>query len=641
MPQDLIVLTISGVQRFISESRSTSDLAAASMIIRQLGKAAASSLKDSGAELIFPHESVLDEAEEANPPTPNRIVALIAEGSGATAARSADHAVKAHWEQIVQESIGTDKNLRALSFRSGPQSERVSVEEATRGFPSVHWVVVDPRDTYLDQWNEAGKLLASVKQAAPFTQFGNGAGLERISICQLSPRWPALGNKPKKATKMAKGDLSAANWVKNVYAKESSSASSSSPDDPPQDVLRFPSTRGVASAFIRQELIDKVADSVQNASLDTPLFDDVKKLHALSQQIDRSLEAAPGGMSWRTGDADLDRYTEWLARGSAQWLDPEQWNLARLNRQYPNHKLKENDIARGAQLAAKVKRDLKAHDSRYLAIIVQDLDSLGSQLSEGPDASGAVSPEWHRNVSKRLSELASKYHEILKTNELLATPVYAGGDDLLFLAPAKSAFEAARAAHEAACTAAREVGLRSTPTASTAIVFFHHSTPFTGVVQMAHDLLPRTKARVLKKNSLGVIFMSHSGSSREALLPWDMSGISSDNCDITEVLSRFTRKDSRILSPRLAAEVERDKTQLQSIIRDYPELYRAEISRLVRRHATEKETHPDELLANLERLTMALQSRRNYEAEERLEGNSVTFFVEALKLAHSISKEAR
>ena len=61
----------------------------------------------------------------------------------------------------------------------------------------------------------------------------------------------------------------------------------------------------------------------------------------------------------------------------------------------------------------------------------------------------------------------------------------------------------------------------------------------------------------------------------------------------------------------------------------------------MRRHATEKETHPDELLANLERLTMTLQSRRNYEAEERLEGNSVTFFVEALKLAHSISKEAR
>ena len=135
--------------------------------------------------------------------------------------------------------------------------------------------------------------------------------------------------------------------------------------------------------------------------------------------------------------------------------------------------------------------------------------------------------------------------------------------------------------------------------------------------------------------------MSHSGSSREALLPWDMSDISDINCDVTEVLSRFTRKDSRILSPRLAAEVERDKTQLQTIVRRYPELYRAEVSRLVRRHATEKETHPDELLANLELLTSALGSRGNYEVEERPEGKSVTFFVEALKLAHSISKEAR
>lgn len=53
-------------------------------------------------------------------------------------------------------------------------------------------------------------------------------------------------------------------------------------------------------------------------------------------------------MSWKNGDKDPKLYTEWIARGSAQWLDPEQWNPTRLSREYPDHKLTENDIARGA-----------------------------------------------------------------------------------------------------------------------------------------------------------------------------------------------------------------------------------------------------------------------------------------------------
>ena len=53
-PRDLLVVALSGVQQFISESRSTVDLAASSAIMAELAVTAADAFRRSGVELIFP-----------------------------------------------------------------------------------------------------------------------------------------------------------------------------------------------------------------------------------------------------------------------------------------------------------------------------------------------------------------------------------------------------------------------------------------------------------------------------------------------------------------------------------------------------------------------------------------------------------
>src|SRR5699024_3614130 len=70
-PRDLVVIALAGVQRYITESRTTADAANASDIMARLAAEAATQLKDDGAELVIP--SKVDPAT-----APNRIVALAA-----------------------------------------------------------------------------------------------------------------------------------------------------------------------------------------------------------------------------------------------------------------------------------------------------------------------------------------------------------------------------------------------------------------------------------------------------------------------------------------------------------------------------------------------------------------------------------
>ena len=51
---DLVVVTLSGVQRFISESRATSDLSSTGEIVAPLASEAAIVYQNAGAEIVFP-----------------------------------------------------------------------------------------------------------------------------------------------------------------------------------------------------------------------------------------------------------------------------------------------------------------------------------------------------------------------------------------------------------------------------------------------------------------------------------------------------------------------------------------------------------------------------------------------------------
>lgn len=84
--RDLVVMALPSVQRFITEARTTSDVAAASAIYSALTQEIVGVFMNStGAELVLPAAGGHN-AETASPPpesgVPNRVVALCPEGAG-------------------------------------------------------------------------------------------------------------------------------------------------------------------------------------------------------------------------------------------------------------------------------------------------------------------------------------------------------------------------------------------------------------------------------------------------------------------------------------------------------------------------------------------------------------------------------
>jgi hypothetical protein len=103
---DLVVVALPGVQRFIAEARSTSDVSAASGIYSRLAEEVVRSFQaEPGGELILPEaepETPGKEAEESG--MPNRVVALLPAGTGTAAAVRAVTAARNAWRVWVRMS---------------------------------------------------------------------------------------------------------------------------------------------------------------------------------------------------------------------------------------------------------------------------------------------------------------------------------------------------------------------------------------------------------------------------------------------------------------------------------------------------------------------------------------------------------
>ncbi|MGH3797670.1 MAG: type III-B CRISPR-associated protein Cas10/Cmr2 [Pseudonocardiaceae bacterium] len=142
--RDLVVISLPGVQRLISEARSLADGRAGSEIVARLAEVAATSCRDQGGELVIP-------AEIGDPDgMPNRVVVLAPAGSGAPIAREATAAVQREWDRL----------LSTVLERSGA---------VTPGMPNARWVCVpDDGRGYGWQWAQAQTLLTARRRVRDF-----------------------------------------------------------------------------------------------------------------------------------------------------------------------------------------------------------------------------------------------------------------------------------------------------------------------------------------------------------------------------------------------------------------------------------------------------------------------------------------
>ncbi len=578
---DLVVVALPGVQRFIAEARSTSDVSSASRIYSALAQRVVDVL-DAAGTLVLPmrqdqqpaapgtsasgHDvGVGDGSEDDNyqPGLPNRIVALLPTGTGAAAARRASRAAHEAWQGWVRRVMRPD--------RGDP-------EPRTHGFPRVQWVCV-PEDPggYEAQWRQAQSLLAARRRVQDFAAVPEQDWRQR-ALCSLAPRWPAERRPPPRVPPYERRTpLSAVGWVKRRwrYLGEASG---------------FPSTASIASAPYRRAVLRYLADPDVAAA--------VRALDIARQQVEDALET-PGREAPVPGLEPLipdGGPGEWLGRSGGPWVYPERWRPETLAREAVADRAGDGrekaaliePAARDGYRAARRLRELMARPAwqapplaGYLAVVVQDLDSMGLFLSgRSGSASGPkipINPNEHGRVSRDLLLVSRRQTEALKTEKLLAVPVYAGGDDLLAFGPASTAIDAAQACHDDIPS--------SLPRASTAVLFFHYHASIQQAMREARDLLEAAKQAVPGKHALAVGYLRRSGVAAQSIQPWaDRDGNSS-----ADRFGLFAREREPRLSPRLVADLERDAGELASLAevsqRIRRPLYTAELARLVRRHA--------------------------------------------------------
>jgi hypothetical protein len=556
---DLVIIALPGVQSFIEETRSTSDVSAASQIYAALAGRVVESLHGGGdVDVIFPGSPVTADASRGGgssgvPGIPNRIVASLPAGTGVAAAGKAVNAAGSAWRGWLSDVLGAAGGI--------PE---------TPGFPRLQWVCVPAvPGGYREQWDQAQRLLTARRLVRDFPAVPDEQWRRRV-LCTLSPRWPAEEKAPPRVPAHEKDlKLSAVGWVKHRWHHISG-----------QD--GFPSTASIASAPYRLAVLRQLGNEA--------VRDAARRLQAAAGQVPgTSPETAVPGLA---GQRDADR---WFATSGGPWVYQDTWQLDSLAREAGLFR-----PGRDAEVPASVRQQLEpvveagrkaARDlgdavaalpgempplARYLAVVVQDLDSMGLFLSgKGRSQDGktiSISEDEHRRVSQELVDVAAVQRAMLCDEVLLGVPVYAGGDDLLAFVPASTALAAAERCHD--------VIVPSLPSASTAVLFFHYHASIQRAMAQARSLLKDAKKHVEGKHALAVGYLRRSGASAMSIQPW----AGQDDASSTGLFGLFARGGAQQLSPRLVSDLERDAGELAALRAVSEKRYRAELARLIRRH---------------------------------------------------------
>lgn len=553
---DLVIVTMPGVQQFIGESRSIGDVAASSRIMSKLTRGVVHALPAS-AQLVFP---AADDAGEL----PNRVAFTVTQDAERVAADVCE-AARAVWRGLCRDAItngdGHDELARSL------------IDESV-GFPAPRWVVVRAGDGYAEQWRIAGEAITARKRLRDFPGFdqrGNDDA-HRLRVCSLSGRWAQASvlttEQARRRVKVRPRDgevLSAPGVVKRAYAYARNRAPEGG----------YPSTWSLSTAWFRHDLIKAVPGS-------QPLRHAVAKLRTSVEAIVK-LGVTPGsgrlpGLRVDSGD-DLLR---WLAGMDGTWLLPQGWDSAELARE-SGLSVQALDMtctagrAAAAGVAAESARAGIRPATTYLAVVAQDADHMGQHLRSAPANRAGQLREWHGAVSTSLVLAASAQRRRLEEDDLMGWTVYAGGDDLLGFVPVRSALAAVEAVNASFRTSVGAV--LPGATASVAVVFFHVTWPLQSALAAVRDLL--VEAKRSGRPGLGVAALRRGGE-RVRLVRSLAADPPLATSTTASCLATLVTAMAGGLSGRLAAGLERDRDQLAELSE---EGLTRELRRLVRRHS--------------------------------------------------------
>ena len=290
MDVDLVLLGLSGVQRFIAESRTTADVVNASLIIQRLSSTAARTVQRELAELAGPYRLIYPVLESGPDPegVTSKVAFLARPGTGPGIAQKSMTEVRRAWQDMVTDC-----------FR-GTQPPQ------TPGMPDLWWVSVTGSaatdEVYQQLWRQAGDLAVSRRRSRIF----GSVRADETWLCSQSPRLPSV-EVPGAARKHERRErLSAAGWVKRTMGRS-------------RGAPAVRSTPSIASTPYRAALLFAAPDG---------LADLVGSLAEAAAGVTSPIRERP------VLNSDVPKALAPLNDQLGAWVHPEVWDLASLRREY-------------------------------------------------------------------------------------------------------------------------------------------------------------------------------------------------------------------------------------------------------------------------------------------------------------------
>jgi len=510
----IFIFSLGPVQGFIAEARRLGDLDAGSRLLVKLATAAGVAIKNKGGALIFPAKLGAD--------VPNKLVARVPADSVEAMARAAQQAIQDEWQKYVS-------NARQRMVANGPSPDDVWKTIWNRQVNSLwetYWAAVPETGDYHAAYDAASRAFDAAKRTRTFPQIEEGGVKD-----SLSGRRSALRT----------GDMQARDYWAQIAESPNITRAELRPGgrerlDAIGTIKRW---GGLVKSSPSVSLI-AAADFMAAAKKE-------KSALAMYRQI---VEKSPLGDYLFPVSSDVD----WPYGGDLFFL--ETLTPERLGDSYGLEQPEDGPLEVVRQNLRSLYRKVNSRPRPYYAIIALDGDGMGKMVNN------CRTEGEHQTLSQNIIAFAGKVRPIVEKH--LGHTVYAGGDDVLALAPLSTALPLAQ---ELAVEFHNVVG----GTASAGIAVAHRLYPLSATLRAAREAEHRAK-QVPDKATLCARVLKRSGETVDARTTWAAMG------DTFECLVNLFQ--SKALSSKMAYAA----VEVAYALPIADESFESELRRQLRRH---------------------------------------------------------
>jgi CRISPR-associated protein Cas10/Cmr2, subtype III-B len=594
--QYMLMFSLGPVQTFIAQARKTRDLWLGSFLMAKLMESALTLLPDDS--LVFPAQKTVDGYV---PDIPNKYVAIFSDEEQALhAAQMSEQEILRQWNRICQQVW--DRILGKYKYSDEVTRDIWQRQTKFSSVFELYWVIVPDSPTYPDykDWLAATEALFDARKRLRDFQSQEEPGIkstisgerEALHSRQQIPRefWLRVAGSlsPDDIDPDGNECLDAIDTIKRFAMNVRAIV--------PDREGVFPSTSSLATAsFVEQLLTRPLPDDALNrwrnvteqelverkkeASLG---INYLKRIAERNELVAQTSLVAQASLSNQLSLSEQKKHVEqesrsWLLQRDGDLYFPALFTEQRLKKDYAIvSDVQARDLANKGkkalrQLLEATRAQPITSPTPYYGVIQMDGDNMGILLSE------VKGREEHQSISKTLSTFARQDARTIVEERYSARLVYAGGDDVLALAPLTRDLATPTTAADSTSSGQLETILaladelqrryceqlrsvlpaenasererRKNVSASAGLVVAHHYTSLSYVIRAAREAEQSAKKRY-GKNALAVTIIRRSGEQTQVGCKWRYDGLEAEGQPLT-LFTRFYhlfKKD--ILSPK-------------------------------------------------------------------------------------------